>query len=95
MVNGECVQYISAIVELYHYQVSIGFNRTPTFRAATHKSLMKGLSRTQNQGSRDTFQARGAGGIDSSYSQEEFLQMQDKLLSGARKAPQVRLCCSL
>jgi hypothetical protein len=47
---------------------------------------MKGLSRTQDQRSQDTFQDRGAGGIDSSYSQEEFMQMQDKLLLGAKKA---------
>jgi hypothetical protein len=87
--------YNAAIAELYHYQVSMGLNKAPTFRGATHKPLMKGLSRTQDQRSRDTFQDRGAGGIDSGYSQEEFLQMQDKLLSGAGKAPQVRPCSFL
>jgi hypothetical protein len=57
--------YNAAIAALYHYQVSMGLN----------KALMKGLLRTQDVRSRDTFKDRGAGGIDSSYSQEEFLQM--------------------
>jgi hypothetical protein len=81
--------YNAAIAELYHYQVSMGLNKAPNFRGATHRSLMKGLLRTQGQRSRDAFEDRGAGGIDSGYSQEEFLQMQDKLLSRAKKAPQV------
>jgi hypothetical protein len=81
--------YNAAIAELYHYQVSIGLNKAPNFRGATHRSLMKGLLRTQEQRSCDAFEDCGAGGIDSGYSQEEFLQMQDKLLSRAKKAPQV------
>jgi hypothetical protein len=52
---------------------------------------MKGLLRLQDQRSRNAFEDRGAGGIDSGYSQEEFLQMQDKLLLGAKNAPQVSL----
>lgn len=83
--------YNAAIAELYHYQVSMGLNKAPTFRGSTHRSLMKGLSRLQDQRARNTFEDRGAGGIDSGYSQEEFLQMQDKLLLGAKKAPQVSL----
>ena len=87
--------YNAAIAELYHYQVSMGLNKAPTFRGSTHKSLMKGLLRLQDQRSRDAFEDRGAGGIDSGYSQEEFLQMQDKLLLGAKNAPQVGVHLSL
>jgi hypothetical protein len=67
----------------------MGLNTAPTFRGAMHKALMKGLLCTQDKRSRDAFEDRGARGIDSSYSQEEFLQMQDKLLLGARKTSQV------
>jgi len=73
----------------------MGLNKAPTFRGSTHKSLMKGLLRLQDQRSRDAFEDRGAGGIDSGYSQEEFLQMQDKLLLGAKNAPQVGVHLSL
>jgi hypothetical protein len=60
--------YNAAIAELYHYQVSIGLNNAPTFRGLTHKALMKGLSRQQDQRARNTFEDRGARGIDSGYS---------------------------
>jgi hypothetical protein len=46
--------YNAAIAELYHYQVSIGLNKAPTFRGSTHRSLMKGLSRLQDQRARNT-----------------------------------------
>ena len=59
----------------------------PTFRAATHKAVIRALLHTQGERSRDTFEDRGVEGIDSGYSQEEFLQMQGKLLLGAKKAP--------
>ena len=81
--------YNAAIAKLYHHQVSIGLNKALTFRGAAHKALMQGLVRGQEQRSRDTFEDRGAGGVDSGYSQEEFLQMQGLLLQGAKQAPQV------
>jgi hypothetical protein len=52
---------------------------------------VKGLLRQQDQRACNTFEDHRAGGIDSSYSQEEFLQMQDKLLLRAKKAVQVSL----
>jgi hypothetical protein len=52
---------------------------------------MKGLARTRDDRSHDNFEDRGAGGIDSGYSKEEFLQMQDRLLLGAKKASLVGL----
>ena len=46
----------------------MGLNTAPTFQGATHKALMKGLLRTQDQRSRDAFEDSGTGGIDSGYS---------------------------
>jgi hypothetical protein len=83
--------YAAAIAELYHFQVSMGLNRHPTFRGATFKSLMKGLIRVQEQRSRDNFEDRGAGGINTGYTFQELATMQKQLQHGANKAPQVNI----
>lgn len=81
--------YSAAIAELYHTQVSMGLNRAPSFRGVAFKGLMRDLQRTQEKRSRETFEDRGAGGITAGYTLEEFLHMQDQLLSGAKGSMQV------
>jgi hypothetical protein len=81
--------YSAAIAELYHTQVSMGLNRAPSFRGVAFKGLMRDLQRTQEKRSRETFEDRGAGGIAAGYTLEEFLYMQDQLLSGAKGSIQV------
>src|SRR5438477_378740 len=50
--------YVSAIAELYHWQVSSGTNLSPSFRGPALKGLLKDLERTQDQRSRKTFADR-------------------------------------
>jgi hypothetical protein len=80
--------YVAAVVELYHTQVSLGLNNNPNFRGMALKVLLKDLSRKQAQRRREAFEDRGAKGLNSGYTSEQFLHMQDQLLSGANKSPQ-------
>jgi hypothetical protein len=81
--------YIAAIAELYHAQVSIGSNQAPSFRGAAFKGLMRDLQRTQEKRARETFEDRGASGIAAGYTLEEFLHIQDQLLSSTKSTIQV------
>ena len=81
--------YSAAIAELYHTQVSMGLNRAPSFRGVAFKGLMRDLQHTQEKRSRETFEDWGAGGIAAGYTLEEFLHMQDQLLSSAKSSIQV------
>jgi hypothetical protein len=81
--------YNAAIAELYHTQVSMGLNQAPPFRGVAFKGLMRDLQRTQEKRARETFEDRGASGIAAGYTLEEFLQMQDQLLSSAKSTIQV------
>jgi len=63
----------------------------PNFRGTALKSLMKDLARTQAQKRRDAFENRGAKGVNTSYTIEQFLHLQDQLLSNAQSSAQVSL----
>jgi len=69
--------YIATIAEIYHTQVSLGLNTHPNFRSTALKSLIKDLARTQAQKRRDTFKDRKAKGVNTSYTTEQFLHLQD------------------
>jgi hypothetical protein len=83
--------YLAALAELYSAQVSMGLNKHPNFRGAALNRLMTGLSHTQARKRQETFEDRGTGSINEGYSTEEFMLMQDQLLAGAAKCPQVGL----
>jgi hypothetical protein len=80
--------YVVANAELYHTQVSLGLNDNPNLRGMALKVLLKDLLRKQAQKRRETFEDCGAKGLNSGYTLEQFLHMQDQLLSGANKSPQ-------
>ena len=63
----------------------------PNFRGTALKSLMKDLARTQAQKRRDAFEDRGAKGVNTGYTTEQFLHLQDQLLSNAQSSAQVSL----
>lgn len=77
--------YISAIAELYEFQVSTGTNSNPTFRGAALKALMETKRSQQDALSREQFEDRGAGGLNSSYSDGEFLRIHRHLLNSIPK----------
>jgi hypothetical protein len=81
--------YSAAIAELYNTQVSMGLNQAPPFRGAAFKGLMRDLQRTQEKRAQETFEDRDASGIAAGYTLEEFLHMQDQLLSSAKSTIQV------
>jgi hypothetical protein len=83
--------YIAAIAEIYHTQVSLGLNTHPNFRGTALKSLIKDLARTQAQKRREAFEDRGAKGANSGYTTEQFLHLQDQLLSSMQSSAQVSL----
>jgi hypothetical protein len=81
--------YTAAIAELYYTQVSMGSNRALSFQGAAFKGLMRDLQHTQEKRARETFEDRGASRIAAGYTLEEFLHIQDQLLSSTKSTIQV------
>jgi hypothetical protein len=67
----------------------MGLNKAPSFRGVAFKGLMRDLQRTQEKRAQETFENRGASDIAAGYTLEEFLHMQDQLLSNAKSSIQV------
>jgi hypothetical protein len=81
--------YLSAVAELQGVQISLGVNREPPFRGKSLKNVME-IRRTQaDQLAREQFEDRGAGGVNSSYTDAEFLRMQLALLKSSVAKPTV------
>jgi len=79
--------YLSAVAELQGVQISLGVNREPPFRGKSLKNVME-IRRTQaDQLAREQFEDRGAGGVNSSYTDAEFLRMQLALLKSSVAKP--------
>ena len=87
--------YLAAVAELYKQQVTRGVNSHPTFRGAAVDGFLSHLQRSAYKQDRETYQDRGAGGINSGYDGTEFLTMSEQLLKGADKHPQVSSLSSL
>lgn len=83
--------YVAAIAEIYYTQVSLGLNKHPNFRSVGLKTLMKDLMQKQAQKRRDAFEDRGAKGLNTGYTTEQFLHLQDQLLLSAQSSAQVSL----
>jgi hypothetical protein len=81
--------YLSAIAELQGVQISLGTNKEPPFRGKSLKNVME-IRRTQaDQLAREQFEDRGAGGVNSSYTDADFLRMQLALLKSSVAKPTV------
>jgi hypothetical protein len=77
--------WMSAIAELYNTQKSLGRNKYPNFRGAALNGLLDAYKRGQHARDRDAFEDRGATGITSGYTDDEFLQLNRVLLAGAHE----------
>jgi hypothetical protein len=75
--------YVSALAELYQTQVSLGVNTHPSFRGQGFKNWMETQERKQDSLAREQYADRGAGGINATYTDEEFLRCQVELLKSA------------
>lgn len=79
--------WMSAIAELYNTQVSLGHNSNPTFRGPALNAELDGWKRSQHQRDQEAFVDRGAIGIMSGYTEEEFVELNRVLLAGCAERP--------
>ena len=79
--------YLAAVAKLYKQQVTRGVNSHPKFRGAALDGFLNHLQRSAYKQHRETYQDRGAGGINSGYDGAEFRTMLEQLLKGADKHP--------
>jgi hypothetical protein len=83
--------YVSAIMELYRVQVSLGLNTHPNPRGAALKGMLDSLKKAEHARKYKEFEDRGKDGVNSTYSDLELIRIQEELLSVAcsRKADRV------
>lgn len=82
--------YISAVAAIYKRQVSTGKNTHPNFRGVGFNNTMKQQQRKANQLAREQFEDRGANGVNSTYTEEDFLRVNAQLLNQSVDRPMVR-----
>ena len=78
--------YVAAMAELHHEQHSLGLAPNPTFQGPALQGLLQ--SRYQVEGSikQRAYADHGASGITASYTEQEFLRLQEVLLRGSSKS---------
>lgn len=81
--------YVSALAELYNVQVAMELNTYPNWRGPGLKALMESERSKQDAISRSQFDDRGAGGVNTGYSEKELLALQVTLLKRAYDTPTV------
>jgi len=81
--------YISAIAAIYKRQVSLGQNLHPPFRGAGFNNTMKAKRLEADELAREQFEDRGANGANSTYTDEDFLRINQALLKGSGARPSV------
>ena len=81
--------YVSALAEMYKTQVSLGINHDPQFRGEAFNSWMEMKAKEQDQLARERFEDRGAGGINATYSDEDFIRYQESLFKSSAEKPAV------
>ncbi len=86
--KGTVDAYIAAVIELWRIQVAHGNTNTENPRGAAVRGFLEQRGRQRNQHDRETYKDRGSDGIQAGYSSEEWLRIQNILLSGAAHAPQ-------
>jgi hypothetical protein len=75
--------YISALAEEYQFQVATEQNHYPNFRGAALKNLLNSRRAEEDSLSRIQFEDRGAGGLNSSYTEADFINIQKALLKSS------------
>ena len=80
--------YVAAVAELWSVQLSMGLHSHALLRGpALNQELDKRRSQSDQQARQD-YADRGAGGLNSGYTDAEFLQMNKLLLAQAAQRPQ-------
>lgn len=91
LTRGTVDAYIAAVIELWRVQVAHGGHNTENPRGIAVRGFLEQRGRQRSRLDRETFQDRGIDGIQAGYSSEEWLRIQDILLSGATNTPQQNL----
>lgn len=77
-ING----YILAIAKIHSLQRLLKTNLHPSFWGSALNSLLDSRCRAQHTYDRAAYIDRGATGLASGYTEDEFLQLQESLLKG-------------
>ena len=88
LTRGTVDAYIAAVIELWRLQVAHGNTNTENPRGAAVRGFLEQRGRQRGKHDRASFKDRGTDGIQAGYSQDEWLRIQDLLLSGAVYTPQ-------
>jgi hypothetical protein len=88
LTRGTVDAYVAAVLELWRLQVAHGNPNVENPRGAAVRGFLEQRGRQRGRFDRETFQDRGAEGIQAGYSSEEWLRMQTILLSATAQAPQ-------
>ncbi|KAF6527764.1 hypothetical protein HZS61_008066 [Fusarium oxysporum f. sp. conglutinans] len=91
LTRGTIDAYIAAVIELWRLQVAHGNANTENSRGAAVRGFLKQRGRQRGKHDCASFKDRGTDGIQAGYSPDEWLRVQDLLLSGAAYMPQ-NLC---
>jgi hypothetical protein len=80
--------YVAAVIELWRVQVAHGSHNTENPRGIAVRGFLEQRGRQRGRLDRENFQDRSKEGIQAGYSPEEWLRIQDILLTGAAHMPQ-------
>jgi hypothetical protein len=88
LTRGTIDAYIAAVLELWRVQVAHGNANTENPRGIAVRGFLEQRGRQRGKLERASFKDRGTDGIQAGYSPEEWLRIQDLLLSGTAYTPQ-------
>ncbi|KNB16793.1 hypothetical protein FOXG_14852 [Fusarium oxysporum f. sp. lycopersici 4287] len=88
LTRGTIDAYIAAVIELWRLQVAHGNANTENPQGAAVRGFLEQRGRQRGKHDRASFKDRGTDGIQAGYSPDEWLRVQDLLLSGAAYMPQ-------
>ena len=86
--KGTVDAYVAAVLELWRVQVAHGNGNVENPRGIAVRGFLEQRGRQRGKLDREAYKDRGGDGIQAGYSLDEWLRIQDILLSGAAYAPQ-------
>ena len=86
---GTVDTYVAAVAELHKVQYSTGLPVQPVLRGPALRGLLESRKKAQGANNQAAFVDRGASGITASYTDKEFLQLQELLLQSSVQSPMV------
>lgn len=79
--------YVAAVLELWRVQVAHGNGNVEHPRGIAVRGFLEQRGRQRGKLDREAYKDRGGDGIQAGYSPDEWLRIQDILLSGAAYTP--------